>query len=91
MGETIHKYGTEEQKQKYLKPTLAGKKFCAEALTEPRGGSDFYGATSTARREGDFYILNGQKRFVVGAEGADYFAVDAKTNQDGLPHASMSL
>ncbi|MBU2546924.1 MAG: acyl-CoA/acyl-ACP dehydrogenase [Proteobacteria bacterium] len=91
VGETIKVYGTDEQKEKYLKPTLAGTRFCAEALTEPRGGSDFFGATSTARRDGDYYILNGQKRFVVGAEGADYFAVYAKTAPDAAPHESMSL
>ncbi|MBW1786367.1 MAG: acyl-CoA/acyl-ACP dehydrogenase [Deltaproteobacteria bacterium] len=91
VGETLNVYGTDEQKEKYLKPTLAGKKFCAEALTEPRGGSDFFGATSTARREGDHYILNGQKRFVVGAEGADYFAVYAKTDPDAAPPKSLSL
>ena len=85
VGETINVFGTDEQKEKYLKPTLAGELCCAEALTEPRGGSDFFGATSTARREGDHYILNGQKRFVVGAEGADYFAVYAKTNPDAPP------
>ena len=91
VGETINKFGTDNQKENYLKPTLEGKKFCAEALTEPRGGSDFFGATTTARREGFFYIINGQKRFVVGAEGADYFAVYAKTNPDGPPHESLSL
>ncbi len=91
VGETINVYGTEAQKEKYLKPTLEGKLFCAEALTEPRGGSDFFGAVTTARREGDHYILNGQKRFVVGAEGADYFAVYAKTNPDAPPHESISL
>ncbi len=91
VGETINVFGTDEQKEKYLKPTLAGELCCAEALTEPRGGSDFFGATSTARREGDHYILNGQKRFVVGAEGADYFAVYAKTNPDAPPHESLSL
>ncbi len=63
----------------------------AEALTEPRGGSDFFGTTTTARREGDYYILNGQKRFVVGAEGgADYFLVYARTDPDGPPHRSIS-
>ena len=56
-----------------MKPTLEGKLCCAEALTEPRGGSDFFGATTFARKDGEDYILNGQKRFVVGAEGADYF------------------
>ncbi|MHA1340531.1 MAG: acyl-CoA dehydrogenase family protein [Promethearchaeota archaeon] len=90
-GEAIYRFGTEEQKQKYLKPTLEGKKFTAEALTEPRGGSDFFGATTTAKKEGDQYILNGQKRFVVGAEGADYFLVYAKTNPKAPPHESISL
>ena len=90
IGEAIHVFGTEEQKQKYLKPTLEGKLCCAEALTEPRGGSDFFGATSLARREGDDYILNGQKRFVVGAEGADYFLVYARTATDAPPHKSIS-
>ncbi|MBW1681906.1 MAG: acyl-CoA/acyl-ACP dehydrogenase [Deltaproteobacteria bacterium] len=91
VGETLNVYGTDEQKEKYLKPTLAGEMYCAEALTEPRGGSDFFGATTTARKEGDHYILNGQKRFVVGAEGADYFAVYAKTDPDAEPHKSLSL
>jgi alkylation response protein AidB-like acyl-CoA dehydrogenase len=91
VGETISVFGTETQKQKYLKPTLAGRMYCAEALTEPRGGSDFFGATMTARREGNEYVLNGQKRFVVGAEGADYFAVYAKTRLDGPSHESLSM
>jgi len=90
-GEALHVFGNEEQKMKYLKPMLEGKIFTAEALTEPRGGSDFFGATSTAKKEGDKYILNGQKRFVVGAEGADFFLVYAKTNPDAPPHESISL
>ncbi len=90
VGEAINIFGSDEQKRRYLKPTLAGKLCTAEALTEPRGGSDFFGATTVARREGDYYILNGQKRFVVGAEGADYFLVYAKTREDGPPHQSIS-
>jgi acyl-CoA dehydrogenase len=90
VGEAIHVFGTEEQKEKYLKPTLQGKLCCAEALTEPRGGSDFFGATTTALKEGNHYILSGQKRFVVGAEGADYFLVYAKTSPDAAPHKSIS-
>lgn len=82
VGEAINRFGTDEQKEQYLKPTLAGRLFTAEGLTEPRGGSDFFGATTTAERRGDYYILNGQKRFVVGAEGADYFLVYARTNPD---------
>lgn len=90
VGEAIAVFGTEELKEKYLKPTIEGKLTTAEALTEPRGGSDFFGTTTTARREGDYYILNGQKRFVVGAEGADYFLVYARTDPDGPPHRSIS-
>ncbi len=92
-GEALNIFGTEEQKQKYLKPMCEGSKFTAEALTEPRGGSDFFGATCTAVKEGNHYILNGEKRFVVGAEGADFFLVYAKTNLEtnADPHKTLSL
>jgi acyl-CoA dehydrogenase len=90
IGEAINAFGTDEQKETYLKPTLEGRLSCAEALTEPRGGSDFFGATTIAQRKGDYYILNGQKRFVVGAEGADYFIVYAKTAPDAPAHQSIS-
>jgi alkylation response protein AidB-like acyl-CoA dehydrogenase len=90
VGEAIHRFGNPEQKERYLKPTLEGKLCCAEALTEPRGGSDFFGATTIAKRDGDYYCLNGQKRFVVGAEGADYFLVYAKTAPEAKPHESIS-
>ena len=62
----------------------------AEALTEPRGGSDFFGTTPAAKREGDYFILEGQKRFVVGAEGADLFLVYARTEPDAKPHQALS-
>ena len=91
VGEALNVFGTEAQKQKYLKPTVEGKMYCAEALTEPRGGSDFFGATTVARKEGSHYILNGQKRFIVGAEGADYFMVYANTNPGAPPHDALSL
>lgn len=90
VGEAINKFGTKQQKEKYLLPTLQGKLTTAEGLTEPRGGSDFYGATTTAKKEGNYYILNGQKRFVVGAEGADYFFIYAKTGVDANDRQSMS-
>lgn len=83
VGEAIHFFGTDRQKRKYLAPVLKGELFCAEALTEPRGGSDFFGATTTARKEGSHYVLNGQKRFVVGAQGADIFLVYARTGPEG--------
>ncbi len=86
VGEALNKFGTEAQKQKYLKPYLEGKLVAAEALTEPRGGSDFFGSTTKAVLEGDRFILNGQKRFVVGAEGADFFLVYCRTNFDEAAH-----
>ncbi|MFX0114444.1 MAG: acyl-CoA dehydrogenase family protein [Candidatus Hodarchaeota archaeon] len=91
VGEALHLYGSEEQRMKYLKPILEGNMFCSEALTEPRGGSDFFGATTTAIKEGDHFILNGQKRFIVGAEGADIFLVYVKTDPKAHPHKSISV
>jgi hypothetical protein len=90
VGECIVQFGTEEQKERFLVPTLKGEKVCAEALTEPRGGSDFFGATCTASRRGDHYLLRGQKRFIVGAEGADYFMVYARTDPDAPPREGLS-
>jgi len=91
VGQAIHCFGTDAQKEKYLKPILEGKLFCAEALTEPRGGSDFFGATCRAEKQGEVYRLEGQKRFVVGAEGADVFLVYARTGgPDAKPHQSIS-
>lgn len=78
-------HGTDEQKDTYVKPLLRGDLFAAECLTEPRGGSDFFGATTTAVDKGDHFLLNGQKRFIVGGEGADYFLVYART--DDRPEA----
>jgi alkylation response protein AidB-like acyl-CoA dehydrogenase len=74
-----------------VKPLLKGELFAAECLTEPRGGSDFFGATTTALDKGDHFILNGQKRFIVGGQGADYFLVYAKTNPNATkPQEGMS-
>ena len=92
VGEALSRFGTEEQKQKYLKPMLEGRLVSAEALTEPRGGSDFFGATSKAEDKGDHFLVNGQKRFVVGAEGADFFLVYVRTNMqpDANPYQRIS-
>jgi len=90
VGEALNIFGTKEQKERYLKPTNEGKLYSAEALTEPRGGSDFFGATTQAVKDGDSFILNGEKRFVVGAKDSDYFLVYAKSAPDAPPHESLS-
>jgi len=83
-------HGTDGQKEKYVKPLLQGELFAAECLTEPRGGSDFFGTTTTAEDKGDHFIVNGQKRFIVGAEGADFFLVYAKTDPNAEPHKALT-
>jgi len=90
VGEALDRFGAPEQKERWLKPVLAGQLTVAEALTEPRGGSDFFGTTTQARREGDEFVLEGQKRFVVGAEGADLFLVYARTDPAAKPHQGLS-
>ena len=83
-------HGTDEQKEKYVKPLLKGDIFAAECLTEPRGGSDFFGTTTRAEDKGDHFLVNGQKRFIVGGEGADYFLVYAKTDPDAPAHKALT-
>jgi alkylation response protein AidB-like acyl-CoA dehydrogenase len=90
VGEAIDKFGTDAQKEKYLGPMIAGKLGVAEGLTEPRGGSDFFAATTRARREGDVFYLSGQKRFVVGSEGADLFLIYGKVDGIEDPKKAMT-
>ena len=86
VGEALNVFGTDEQKERFLKPILKGRLISAEALTEPRGGSDFFGATTRAEDKGDHFVVNGQKRFVVGATEADVFLVYCRTNFDDKAH-----
>lgn len=92
VGEALNTFGTEEQKTKFLKPLLAGEFVSAEALTEPRGGSDFFGAATRAEDKGDHFIVKGMKRFIVGAEAADFFLAYVKTNhdEDASPYERIS-
>ena len=91
VGEALHVFGSDEQKERFLKPILQGKMISAEALTEPRGGSDFFGATSRAEDKGDHFVVNGQKRFVVGATEADVFLVYCRTNFDDNSHKHQRI
>lgn len=75
-------FGNEEQKRKYLPDIAAGKKLAAFGLTEPSAGSDATALKTTARKEGDYYILNGTKCFITNAGEADIYTVFASTNPD---------
>lgn len=88
--DAIVRHGTDAQRERYVLPLLRGEIFAAECLTEPRGGSDFFGTTTTAEDRGDHFLLNGQKRFIVGAEAADYFLVYARTDPSRRPQEGLS-
>ncbi|MEO8505166.1 MAG: acyl-CoA dehydrogenase [Acidobacteriota bacterium] len=76
----ILKWGNEEQKQKYLKPLASGKQLGCFGLTEPGAGSDAAGLSSTARRDSDGYILNGNKVFITNGTDADLALVFASVD-----------
>jgi glutaryl-CoA dehydrogenase (non-decarboxylating) len=78
----IYIWGTEEQKERLLRPLAEGERFGAFGLTEPGAGSDVAGMQSTARRDGDAYILNGEKTWVSYADYADTFLIFAKTDPE---------
>ena len=79
---TLYTWGTEEQKRKYLVPQAKGEKIATYGLTEPGAGSDVVGARATARREGDEYILNGEKMWISLADVADNFLFFCWTDEE---------
>lgn len=76
----IYKYGTEEQKQKYLVPLAQGTSIGGYGLTEPGSGSDAGGMRTTAKLDGDHYVLNGSKIFITNGGIADIYVVFAVTD-----------
>src|SRR3954449_5636042 len=76
------RYGTEEQKQRWLVPQARGEKIACFGLTEPAAGSDVAAMKTTARRDGDSYILNGSKNWISYANVADHALVFAKTDTE---------
>lgn len=82
----IYKFGTEEQKQKYLVPGIAGEKIGSLALTEPNAGSDARSIRAQAVKEGDKYILNGTKTWITNGSMCDYSIVAAYTDKTKKGH-----
>lgn len=79
---TLLQWGNEFQKEKYLTPQAQGSKIGAFGLTEPNAGSDVAALQTTARRDGDSYILNGSKTWISLCDVADHFLIFAKTDKD---------
>ena len=86
----IFKYGTEEQKQKYLRALAEGTKLGAFGLTEPNAGTDVGGATTTAIKDGDSYVLSGTKVFNTNGGEAEIEVIFALTNKEAGPFKGMS-
>jgi alkylation response protein AidB-like acyl-CoA dehydrogenase len=81
-GWPIYKFGTEEQKQKYLRPMAQGEKIGAYGLTEPSSGSDAGGMRTTAKLVGDEYVISGSKIFITNGGIADTYVVFALTDPE---------
>jgi len=79
----IARFGTEDQKERFLRPMAEGRMLCAFALTEAHGGSDAGALSTRARLEGDAYVLNGTKQFITTGKNADVALVFARTGADG--------
>jgi acyl-CoA dehydrogenase len=85
-------YGTEEQKRKWLPGCASGDTILAIAMTEPNTGSDLQAISTTAIKDGDHYVLNGQKTFISNGIAADLFIVACKTDPQAVPaHKGISL
>ncbi|MCG5102322.1 acyl-CoA dehydrogenase family protein [Oceanobacillus alkalisoli] len=87
---TLLQWGTEEQKQKYLVPQAKGEKIGAFGLTEPAAGSDVAALETSAVKDGDHYILNGQKTWISLCDLADNFLVFAYTGDRSEKHKGIS-
>ncbi len=86
----IYMFGTEEQKQKYLRPLAEGTKLGAFALTENSAGSDAGGTKTTATRDGDEWVLNGSKIFTTNGGDADTYIVFARSDKEAQKHHGIS-
>jgi alkylation response protein AidB-like acyl-CoA dehydrogenase len=86
----IYLFGTEEQKQQYLKPLAEGSKLGAFGLTENSAGSDAGGTRTTAVRDGNAWVLNGSKIFITNGGDAETYIVLARTDKEAQKHHGIS-
>ncbi len=87
---SIDQFGTDDQKERYLRPAIAGTKIAAIAITEPDAGSDVAGITTRADRDGDVYRVTGRKMFITNGARADFLTLVAKTDR-AAGHQGISL
>jgi len=88
----IHTHGTKEQKEEFLVPAIKGEKIAALGVTEPNAGSDVANIRTTAKRDGDDYLINGSKTFITNGTRADFVTLAAKTKpEEGYHGVSVFL
>jgi acyl-CoA dehydrogenase len=85
----IVKFGTDEQKERFVRPALTGEKVSALGITEPGGGSDVAAVRTKAVRDGDHYVVNGSKTFITSGCRADFVTAAVRTGGDG--HSGISM
>jgi alkylation response protein AidB-like acyl-CoA dehydrogenase len=91
VGPTLIRYGTEKQKDLFLKRILAGDVHFAIGYSEPDAGTDLASLRTTARRDGDHYVVNGQKLWTTGGHQADYIWLAVRTDPDAPKHKGISI
>lgn len=91
VGPTLQRFGTPAQKERFLGPILAGDVHFAIGYSEPDAGTDLAALRTTARREGDHYVVNGQKLWTTGGHQADYLWLAARTDPDAPKHRGISI
>ena len=91
VGPTLQAYGTQKQKDMFLADILTGDVHFAIGYSEPDAGTDLASMRTTARRDGDHYVVNGQKLWTTGGHAADYVWLACRTDPDASPHRGISV
>ena len=91
LGATLAAFGTHDQKSRHLSRILSGQEMWLQLLSEPSGGSDLAGLLTSANRDGDHFVVNGQKIWSTGAHFADFALCPVRTSWDVPKHRGLSL
>ncbi|HEX5087664.1 MAG TPA: acyl-CoA dehydrogenase [Nocardioides sp.] len=91
VGPTLIRYGSQKQKDLFLRRILDGEVHFAIGYSEPEAGTDLASLRTTARRDGDHYVVNGQKMWTTGGHQADYVWLAARTDPDAPKHEGISI
>jgi alkylation response protein AidB-like acyl-CoA dehydrogenase len=90
-GSAIQRFGTAEQKERHLRPTLEANRVWCQLFSEPNAGSDLAGLTTAAERDGDDFVVNGQKVWCSGGRYSDWGILMARTDRDAPKHEGISF